>query len=49
MRSNTCADIEPILKEIVEVLVREYQPTTIAFDRIDGSAYFATGAQPSYQ
>ncbi len=27
--ARTRADIEPILKEIVEVLVREYQPETI--------------------
>ena len=27
--ARTRADIEPILKEIVEVLVRDYQPETI--------------------
>jgi len=27
--TRTRADIEPILKEVVEILVRDYQPETI--------------------
>ncbi|MFH0766209.1 MAG: hypothetical protein V2A61_07295 [Calditrichota bacterium] len=33
--ARTRADIEPILKEVVEILVREYQPESILMGRLN--------------